>query len=76
MDSVNWPHSETIPAINVKFSFHFPAKILAFYVVFYAVLAGFFAAMLYVFYQTLDESKPKWQLDNGLIGANPGLGFR
>lgn len=32
--------------------------------------------MLYVFYQTLDESKPKWQLDNGLIGANPGLGFR
>jgi len=52
------------------------AKILAFYVVFYAVLAGFFAAMLYVFYQTLDENKPKWQLDNGLIGANPGLGFR
>lgn len=32
--------------------------------------------MLYVFYQTLDENKPKWQLDNGLIGANPGLGFR
>lgn len=43
---------------------------------FYAALAGFFAAMLYVFYQTLDENKPKWELDNGLIGANPGLGFR
>lgn len=32
--------------------------------------------MLAVFYQTLDENKPKWQLDNGLIGSNPGLGFR
>lgn len=52
------------------------AKILLFYVIFYAVLAGFFAAMLAVFYQTLDENKPKWQLDNGLIGSNPGLGFR
>jgi len=45
-------------------------------VIFYAVLAGFFAAMLAVFYQTLDENKPKWQLENGLIGTNPGLGFR
>lgn len=44
--------------------------------IFYAALAGFFAAMLAVFYQTLDESKPKWELDNGLIGSNPGLGFR
>ncbi|CAO1378504.1 unnamed protein product [Diamesa serratosioi] len=52
------------------------AKILLFYVLFYAVLAGFFAAMLAVFYQTLDENKPKWQLENGLIGNNPGLGFR
>lgn len=52
------------------------AKILLFYVLFYAVLAGFFAAIFAVFYQTLDESKPKWQLKDGLIGANPGLGFR
>lgn len=62
--------------LNEHFFVFFSAKILAFYVLFYAVLAGFFAAMLYVFYQTLDENKPKWQLDNGLIGANPGLGFR
>lgn len=54
----------------------FAAKILLFYVIFYAALAGFFAAMLAVFYQTLDENKPKWQLDDGLIGSNPGLGFR
>jgi sodium/potassium-transporting ATPase subunit beta len=45
-------------------------------VIFYAALAGFFAAMLAVFYQTLDENKPKWMLDDGLIGSNPGLGFR
>lgn len=52
------------------------AKILLFYVIFYAVLAGFFGAMLTVFYQTLDPNAPKWQLDNSLIGSNPGLGFR
>ena len=60
----------------ILYLFLFTAKILLFYVIFYAVLAGFFAAMLAVFYQTLDENKPKWQLDNGLIGSNPGLGFR
>lgn len=47
-----------------------------FYVIFYAALAGFFAAIFAVFYQTLDDQKPKWMLDNGLIGSNPGLGFR
>lgn len=52
------------------------AKIIFFYIVFYSALAGFFAAMLAVFYQTLDDAKPKWTLDNGLIGSNPGLGFR
>lgn len=44
--------------------------------VFYVALAGFFAAMLAVFYRTLDDNKPKWLLENGLIGTNPGLGFR
>ncbi|XP_077300786.1 sodium/potassium-transporting ATPase subunit nervana 3 isoform X2 [Arctopsyche grandis] len=52
------------------------AKILLFYLVFYAVLIGFFAAMLAVFYQTLDYRTPKWQLSESLIGSNPGLGFR
>ncbi|XP_022914207.1 sodium/potassium-transporting ATPase subunit beta-2 [Onthophagus taurus] len=51
-------------------------KILLFYILFYAALIGFFAAMLTVFYQTLDSKKPKWQLDESLIGSNPGLGFR
>ncbi|XP_046734621.1 sodium/potassium-transporting ATPase subunit beta-2-like [Diprion similis] len=52
------------------------AKILLFYVIFYAVLCGFFGAMLAVFYQTLDPNVPKWQLEGSLIGTNPGLGFR
>lgn len=49
---------------------------MLFYLIFYAVLVGFFAAMLTVFYQTLDAKKPKWQLESSLIGSNPGLGFR
>ncbi|XP_052897009.1 sodium/potassium-transporting ATPase subunit beta-2 [Anopheles moucheti] len=52
------------------------AKILFFYVCFYAALVGFFAAMLAVFWQTLDMQMPKYQLDSSLIGSNPGLGFR
>lgn len=52
------------------------AKILLFYIIFYAVLCGFFGAMLAVFYQTLDPNAPKWQLEGSLIGTNPGLGFR
>ncbi|XP_023172302.1 sodium/potassium-transporting ATPase subunit beta-2 isoform X1 [Drosophila hydei] len=52
------------------------AKILLFYIIFYAALTGFFAAIFAVFYQTLEVDKPKWMLDNGLIGSNPGLGFR
>ncbi|XP_033228654.1 sodium/potassium-transporting ATPase subunit beta-2-like [Belonocnema kinseyi] len=52
------------------------AKILLFYILFYAVLTGFFGAMLAVFYQTLDPHHPKWQQEKSLIGNNPGLGFR
>lgn len=43
-----------------------------FYLLFYAALIGFFAAMLTVFYQTLDSKQPKWKLDSSLIGSNPG----
>lgn len=50
----------------------FSAKILLFYVIFYAVLVGFFAALLAVFYQTLDTKTPKWQQESSLIGNNPG----
>ncbi|RZC38210.1 sodium/potassium-transporting ATPase subunit beta-2 [Asbolus verrucosus] len=51
-------------------------KTLLFYLIFYAVLLGFFAVMLAVFYQTLDDIKPKRRGNDSLIGSNPGLGFR
>lgn len=50
----------------------FTAKIFLFYIVLYAFLAAFFAAMLLVFFQTLDLYQPRWQNSNGLIGTNPG----
>lgn len=51
-------------------------RILVFYAIFYAVLSGFFAGLLAIFWQTLDLQKPKWQLAESIIGTNPGLGFR
>ncbi|KAF4527776.1 hypothetical protein B566_EDAN015832 [Ephemera danica] len=52
------------------------AKIILFYLIFYAALTGFFGAMLAVFYQTLNTKMPKWKLEESIIGSNPGLGFR
>ncbi|KAH9398598.1 PREDICTED: sodium/potassium-transporting ATPase subunit beta-like [Rhagoletis zephyria] len=51
-------------------------KITVFYIIFYLCLAAFWALMLLIFYQTLDERVPKFQLSDSRIGANPGLGFR
>jgi len=52
------------------------AKIIVFYIIFFAGLAAFFLLMLYIFFLTLDLQKPKWQMTSGLIGDNPGVGFR
>ena len=52
------------------------AKILTFYVIFYACLSAFFAGLLGIFFTTLNDENPKWKLNEGLIGSNPGLGFR
>jgi hypothetical protein len=52
--------------------FYQTAKILLFYIIFYAALSGFFAAMLAVFYQTLHPKMPKWKLEESIIGTNPG----
>jgi len=51
-------------------------KILIFYILFYLALSGFFIGLLCVFWTTLDMNRPKWQLDESIIGSNPGLGFR
>ncbi|XP_044734640.1 sodium/potassium-transporting ATPase subunit beta-2-like isoform X1 [Chrysoperla carnea] len=52
------------------------AKIGLFYLIFYGCLAALVAICMWVFFQTLDPRIPKWQLDESLIGTNPGLGFR
>jgi len=53
-------------------------KIGVFYLFFYAFLAGFFAIMMAVFYQTLDTKDfPKYQPGDGSsILRNPAMGFR
>lgn len=51
-------------------------KIGVFYLVYYACLAGFFMLMLLAFFQTLHDDKPAWDSSNGIIGDNPGVGFR
>jgi len=56
-------------------------KITVFYIIYYAFLAAFFIAMLLIFYQTLNDPKtdlgaPRWLAGNGIIGDNPGVGYR
>jgi sodium/potassium-transporting ATPase subunit beta len=50
--------------------------ITGFYIIYYSCLAGFWAAMLNIFFLTLTEEAPKWQNENGLIGTSPGLGLK
>ncbi|KAK3096049.1 hypothetical protein FSP39_022525 [Pinctada imbricata] len=47
-----------------------------FYLIYYSCLAGFFAAMMAVFYQTLDWNFPRLQGPDTLLKQNPGMGFR
>lgn len=51
-------------------------KITVFYIIYYAFLTAFFIAMLLIFFETLDDKVPKWQNSNGIIGTNPGVGYR
>lgn len=51
-------------------------KIIAFYIALYAILAAVWTLFFYMFQQTISDRYPKWQLDESLIGTNPGLGFR
>jgi len=50
--------------------------ITGFYIVYYSCLAGFWAAMLNIFFLTLDDNQPKWLNANSLIGESPGLGLK
>lgn len=69
---INKKTFKKIKLIIYFFFLFFAAKILLFYLIFYAALAGFFAGLLTIFWQTLEYDKPKYQLDNGIIGSNPG----
>lgn len=51
-------------------------KIVAFYLVYYGLLAGFFAGALMVFYQTLDDIEPRRAGMQSILKGNPGMGFR
>jgi len=48
--------------------------ITIFYIIYYACLAGFWAVMLIIFFQFIDEKEPMWQQDR--IGRSPALGVR
>jgi len=52
------------------------AKVGFFYLVFYACLALFWAGMLKLFMATIDYEKPKWSMEESLIGLSPGLSYR
>lgn len=51
-------------------------KIGLFYFIYYTLLTGYFIALLLVFFTTLDDNSPRWKHKDGLIGENPGMGFR
>ncbi|CAH2236241.1 jg1264 [Pararge aegeria aegeria] len=50
--------------------------VLAFYAVFYAVLALMFAICMAGLFSVLDDRKPTFILGSSLIGANPGVASR
>lgn len=52
------------------------AKIIGFYIALYALLAAIWTLFFYMFQHSISDREPKWKLNDSLIGANPGLGFR
>lgn len=50
--------------------------ITVFYLIYYSCLAGFWAAMLNIFFLTLEDHQPKWQNSDSLIGVSPGVGLK
>jgi len=54
------------------------AKITVFYIIYYSCLAGFWAAAMAIFFQTIPNytAGPKWTQNSSIIGTNPGLGAK
>jgi len=53
-------------------------KIIAFYIIYYSCLATFWITCLFIFGLTLPYTfdGPKWKMESGLIGSQPGVGIR
>jgi len=53
-------------------------KIIVFYIIYYSCLAFFWILCFFIFGLTIPDisTGPKWKLDNGIIGSNPGVGLR
>jgi len=51
-------------------------KLITFYFLFCGILSLLWGLCMGVFFQTLDFYIPKYIQDDGLLGTNPGLGFR
>jgi len=52
------------------------AKLVLFYILFSAILTLLWGLCIGIFFQTLDFYVPKFKQSEGLVGVNPGLGFR
>lgn len=50
------------------------AEILAAYVCLFTFLTGLFFALLSIAQSTYSSNRPKWTLDDSIIGVNPGIG--
>ena len=55
--------------------FIFAGALLLFYAIFYSVLALLFAICMKVLMLTLTNEYPKWQLQESIIGTNPGESY-
>lgn len=51
-------------------------KIIAFYIVLYTCLVAFWSLLVQFLHLTISEKYPKYQLEESLIGSNPGLSIR
>lgn len=52
------------------------ALITLFYIIYYTCLAAFWALMLIIFFQTIDDNEPRWIAGDSLIGTSPAMGVR
>lgn len=50
--------------------------IILFYMCYYFILASFWSLMMYIFFTTIVDDRPKWAGEESLIGTSPGLGLR